>query len=616
MGGGLPGGREKGGCFVASWLGRVTEVGEVIVLALAESSDCNVVLGSRLTCCRYLSHTLFFQSNTPTLSSGDQPALDHRSHAQGRQLAPSHSRRLCLHRRDGPSHPARYSKPSHAQPQRGLLLSVYVARAGAAVAGAQAGGRRVSCLARHSLHSCSCTQPNPLPNSSYAVKSSVFCETHSVHSTPHPSPPPQAVEAPSLTTDPPLPLPNPTQPAFPFTQVVKRFFSGDPLTVQPVGPSPAIMHVDSLKRLTPLWLDLSVKLKADAEADAAFGWVLEMWGYSLACANLGIQNFVWQQLQIEPSATWHQNLTAEEPYIYHYTFGVEYTEDGIPVVGAVGEWSLDKRHYFGGYPPAALEPPPECARECAWVWWRAFNEATEQLASQWDGRAVGGTTSFRRGDGAGRPELTKLGAALVGRGPWAMGAHSPILFYQRGRVSTPFGRGSWEVGEGGSTVRLSLCGMFDLRFNSDSEPTSFTYERTGGRAGGLLLGSGNTPEPKQGGLMPAYDRVRQAGWGDPAHARHPAVLRVLGTGPWAWSGIAPMAFLDGGVLVSPWGAGSYRPDMEDTEQKTLLLSFVGAEHRVVLGECHSFSSTRLSDGQAVQGWVQLGERARSCPRLE
>jgi hypothetical protein len=56
--------------------------------------------------------------------------------------------------------------------------------------------------------------------------------------------------------------------------------------------------------------------------------------------------------------------------------------------------------------------------------------------------------------------------------------------------------------------------------------------------------------------------------------------------------------------------------MEDTEQKTLLLSFVGAEHRVVLGECHSFSSTRLSDGQAVQGWVQLGERARSCPRLE
>ena len=98
-----------------------------------------------------------------------------------------------------------------------------------------------------------------------------------------------------------------------------------------------------------------------------------------------MKNFVWQQLQIEPSASWRQNLTAEEPcvyhytccepsmihcyffirsrasatthmthgwllttkrflltqdpYIYHYTFGVEYSVDGVPVVGAVGEWS-------------------------------------------------------------------------------------------------------------------------------------------------------------------------------------------------------------------------------------------------------------------------------------
>ena len=37
------------------------------------------------------------------------------------------------------------------------------------------------------------------------------------------------------------------------TQVVRRYFDGDPLTVQPVGPSPAIVHVDNLKKLTPLW---------------------------------------------------------------------------------------------------------------------------------------------------------------------------------------------------------------------------------------------------------------------------------------------------------------------------------------------------------------------------
>ena len=64
---------------------------------------------------------------------------------------------------------------------------------------------------------------------------------------------------------------------------------------------------------------------------------------------------------------WHQNVSAEDPMIYHYTFGVEYALDGIPVVGSVGEWSLDKRHYFGALPPKQLAPPPHCALECAWV---------------------------------------------------------------------------------------------------------------------------------------------------------------------------------------------------------------------------------------------------------
>jgi hypothetical protein len=62
------------------------------------------------------------------------------------------------------------------------------------------------------------------------------------------------------------------------------------------------------------------------------GRVLEMWGYSIACARVGIKHYVWQQIQIEPSSTWHQNVTVEEPYIYHYTFGVEYSSDGIPMV--------------------------------------------------------------------------------------------------------------------------------------------------------------------------------------------------------------------------------------------------------------------------------------------
>ena len=36
------------------------------------------------------------------------------------------------------------------------------------------------------------------------------------------------------------------------------------------------MHVANLKKLVPLWFELSVKMKADREADGAFGWMLEM----------------------------------------------------------------------------------------------------------------------------------------------------------------------------------------------------------------------------------------------------------------------------------------------------------------------------------------------------
>ena len=47
----------------------------------------------------------------------------------------------------------------------------------------------------------------------------------------------------------------------PQAAVVKRYYDGDHLAVQPVGPSPAIMHVDTLKKLAPIWYDLSVELK-------------------------------------------------------------------------------------------------------------------------------------------------------------------------------------------------------------------------------------------------------------------------------------------------------------------------------------------------------------------
>ena len=73
-------------------------------------------------------------------------------------------------------------------------------------------------------------------------------------------------------------------------------------SIQNIGPSPAHIEKSQLKKITPLWLKLSLTLKRDPEADKRFGWVLEMWGYSVAAAALKIEHSVSPSFQVEPGA--------------------------------------------------------------------------------------------------------------------------------------------------------------------------------------------------------------------------------------------------------------------------------------------------------------------------
>lgn len=86
-------------------------------------------------------------------------------------------------------------------------------------------------------------------------------------------------------------------------QVVRRFYKKGPSTdLYPTGPSPTLMHVDVLKRIAQSWFDISVKLKHDPEADSEFGWALEMWGYTMACAELDIKHTIMQKFQVRSLA--------------------------------------------------------------------------------------------------------------------------------------------------------------------------------------------------------------------------------------------------------------------------------------------------------------------------
>lgn len=177
-----------------------------------------------------------------------------------------------------------------------------------------------------------------------------------------------------------------------------------------------------------------------------------------------------------------------------------------------------------------------------------FNEATEALGDLWPQRTGGNTRSFGHSRARG-DETTSLARALKQGGVWVVdGKHTPIIFYEGGRVFSPWGTGSWSHKEG-TRVAFTLCGDAELEFNGVT-PTEFTYKR---KPRTMFVSSGSG----RGALVDAYRDAPAPpeGW----DASHPAVLRVMGKGPWAWAGIAPLAFFQWWPHAHALGCGPTIP---------------------------------------------------------
>jgi len=393
--------------------------------------------------------------------------------------------------------------------------------------------------------------------------------------------------------------------------VVSRFVD-DPQKVDPCGPSPTIIHTRQLALLAPEWLRLSFELKRDAEADKAFGWVLEMWGYTLAARRLGITHTTRENLQAEPSAIWHTELDGD-PFILHYTFGFEYTSDGIPVRGGIGEWSLDKRHFMSHHPPRGLEPPPECAGKAAKTLHRLFDEAARGIPDWPSTLGVGGargTLGWAPGaEGAaggatgGGDAPSRTARRLVTMGPYTWEGKGRLLFFTGGRAHTPWGSASWhEIDANDSAkgmvvaIHLGACGTWTLRFPKRKRLRSFK----------AYLGDRET----SGMLAKGSEDAAVTNWDDSA----PVVRRLLGSGPWAWEGVAPLGFLGGGRLVTPWGAGKW--GAHPSEPGAIYANFVGEEHTVRIGGCWMLSSVRKKDGDRATGGALIAEKPKHCAELE
>jgi len=296
---------------------------------------------------------------------------------------------------------------------------------------------------------------------------------------------------------------NPSQ-----NRIIQKYWpDGDHSKLDPVGPSPLLIHTRQLEQLTERWLSFSLGLRSTNEAEAVMqGWVQEMWGYSIAAASTGVKHKVMRELQIEASSlTTHVDPGfADKTYIFHYTYGIEYTMDGRPQgVNQIGEWSLDKRHYGADYPPRHMQGPPRGANAAATWLLNAWNEASAGTPN-WPTSHSMGTIGWRRVKPTTHEREASEEARYVSGTRWMWGGDERgITFHLDGRLTTPWdNKGTWGLiksaadGEEDGIAKCTRCLFADfananhnLRF--DLQAGTFVAIRVGdlARVDGKKLGT-------------------------------------------------------------------------------------------------------------------------------
>ena len=122
---------------------------------------------------------------------------------------------------------------------------------------------------------------------------------------------------------------------------------------------------------------------------------MEMYAFTIALYNLDIGP-VSLHLEMAAQPPWDtkMNMRPGLPYsILHYTYGMDYTLDGVFTPGKIGAWRYDKRSFSGRPMPRNLDLPPEkMPNELVRFLIKAFNEATDAIPG-WDTYAKTGTAT-------------------------------------------------------------------------------------------------------------------------------------------------------------------------------------------------------------------------------
>ncbi|KAL6898041.1 hypothetical protein ACP4OV_006637 [Aristida adscensionis] len=171
-----------------------------------------------------------------------------------------------------------------------------------------------------------------------------------------------------------------------YENILRKFFPEEegPITkIDPIGNSPVIIEKKSLARIAPTWMNISIAMKKYPEADKAFDWVLEMYGYAVASALHGVGNILRKDFMVQPP----YDLKARDPFIIHYTYWCDYDKKGKRVDGKIGDWRFYKKSYEDKPPPRNLTLPPIGVPQCVVTLVKMINEATANIPN-WESYAA------------------------------------------------------------------------------------------------------------------------------------------------------------------------------------------------------------------------------------
>lgn len=151
--------------------------------------------------------------------------------------------------------------------------------------------------------------------------------------------------------------------------------------IAPIGNAPTLLSMVDLEKTVPMWFNLSIAIHNDEVAAEKWGWVQEMYAFTLSLYKAGIRHV---DLHLKMMSQPPYDSKMEPFYLLHYTYGMDYTLDGKFTPGKYGEWRFDKRSYSGRPPPRHLgEPPKGMQNQLVRHLIHAINEATDAIPG-WD----------------------------------------------------------------------------------------------------------------------------------------------------------------------------------------------------------------------------------------